>query len=357
MTIIWLTLLMVFIFSYTARYFAASLPHSPISIRPNRLLVAAVCFVIVMVAGLRKNIGDTFFYMHAYALKNFTWATIATEKDVGFNLFQMLLKQISEDPQILIFVTALITNVLIVLVMHRYARLFELAMYVYITSGAFIVSMNGIRQYMAAALLFAATAYLLNGSWKRYMVVVALASVFHMSALILIPLYFIVRREAWTGMTFGLLAAGVLIVGLFNQFSDLLFSALSETQYGEYKEFKEGGANIIRVGFYMMPLLVAYWGRDKLRMLFADIDIIVNLSLIGSFFMLISTQNWIFARLAIYFNLYQIVLTSWIVMAFRKKDQKLIYLCILVIYGIYFTYENMFVLGIMYRSDFLIWFH
>lgn len=42
-------------------------------------------------------------------------------------------------------------------------------------------------------------------------------------------------------MTFGLLAAGVLIVGLFNQFSDLLFSALSETQYGEYKEFKEGG--------------------------------------------------------------------------------------------------------------------
>lgn len=195
MTIIWLTLLMVFIFSYTARYFAVSLPHSPIPIRPNRLLVAAVCFVIVMVAGLRKNIGDTFFYMHAYALKNFTWTTIATEKDVGFNLFQMLLKQISEDPQILIFVTALITNVLIVVMMHRYARLFELAMYVYITSGAFIVSMNGIRQYMAAALLFAATAYLLNGSWKKYMVVVALASVFHMSALILIPLYFIVRRK------------------------------------------------------------------------------------------------------------------------------------------------------------------
>ena len=40
---------------------------------------------------------------------------------------QMILKNYSEDPQIMIFTTALITNVLIVFVLYKYSRMFELS--------------------------------------------------------------------------------------------------------------------------------------------------------------------------------------------------------------------------------------
>ena len=50
---------------------------------------------LVIVSGLRNNIGDTYFYMHSYTLLNdFTWSDIKFEKDFGFNILQMILKNI-----------------------------------------------------------------------------------------------------------------------------------------------------------------------------------------------------------------------------------------------------------------------
>jgi len=355
MTILWMTLIIVFTFAYMARYFAVPAVSGYVTINPNKLMAVMAAITLIVVAGLRKNIGDTFFYMHGYIVNDFSWDRIKHQKDLGFNLFQLLLKQFSEDPQILIFVTALMTNALIVAVFYHYTRLLEIALYVYITSGAFIVSMNGVRQYLAAAIVLAATKYLFEGSFYKYLMVVLFASLFHLSALIMIPMYFIVRLKAWTGTTFGMLFIAIAIVFGYNQFSDLLFSAIKDTQYGEYSTFAEGGANVLRVLVDAAPLIIAFLGREKLRTIFPKADIVVNLSILGFILMVISTQNWIFARMAIYFNLYQIILMTWIIKCFRDKDQKLIYYAMIVLYLIFFFYENVITLGLDYRSTYLIW--
>ncbi len=70
--------------------------------------------LLVLVSGLRSNIGDTYFYMHAYKISQFTWEFILSQKDIGFGVFQMVLKNyVSQDPQVLVFTAALITNTLI----------------------------------------------------------------------------------------------------------------------------------------------------------------------------------------------------------------------------------------------------
>ena len=74
----------------------------------------------------------------------------------------------------MIFTTALITNILIISVLYKYSRMFELSTYVYITGGLFLVSMNGIRQVLAAAIIFTATKYLINGNWVKYFLIVFL---------------------------------------------------------------------------------------------------------------------------------------------------------------------------------------
>lgn len=355
MTILWFTLVLVFISALMARYFSVATVNGPLYISPNKFLAMLAAFSLAIVSGLRENIGDTFFYRHSYIIGDFTWKTIIGQNDIGFNILQMLLKQISNDPQILILTTALVTNLLIAGVLLKYARLYELSLYLYVTTGAFIVSMNGIRQYMAAAIVFAATKFMFEGNWKKFTAVVLFASIFHQSALFMIPIYFIVRRKAWTGMTFVLLSLAVLIVAGFNQFSELLFSAIKDTQYGHYENFQEGGANIIRVFISTIPVIIAYFGREKLRRIFHYSDIVVNLSIVGVVLMIISTQNWIFARLGIYFSLYQLLLFGWIVKLFREKDQKLAYLVILAFYFLYFFYENSIVLNIQYLSQYLVW--
>ncbi|MEC5424025.1 EpsG family protein [Virgibacillus sp. C22-A2] len=356
MTFLWLNLAFVYIFSFFSRYAATTDLESPVSIKPNKLLVFASLVTLVAVSGLRSNIGDTFSYVHSFETNDFTWEYILSQKDVGFGVLQMVLQNyVSADPQILIFTTALITNLLIIMVFYNYSRMIEISLYVYITGGLFLVSMNGIRQVLAAAIAFTAIKYLINGNLLKYSFVVIFASLFHQSALILLPIYFLVRFKAWSSATVTLILFSILIVIGYERFSALLFSAIDGSQYGHYSGFAEGGANFIRVVVHFVPIILAYLGREKLKKIFPASDYIVNMALVGSIFMLISTQNWIFARFAIYFQLYQLILISWIVKLFSKKDQRLIYFGILVCYLAYYIYENVMTLNINYRSDYLFW--
>jgi transmembrane protein EpsG len=360
MTFLWLNLAIVFIFSFFARYFASTAVTtvsavSNVSIKPNKFLIFGSLLSLVIISGLRSTIGDTYMYMHEYEMINFTWDFVKEHKDMGFGVLQMQLQKLSDDPQLLIFTTALITNVLIVLVLYQYARMVELSLYIYITGGLFLVSMNGIRQTLAAAIVFTATKFLLEGNWLKYMLVVLLASTFHQSALILIPIYFVVRFKAWSKATIAVVLLAVIAVIGFDQFSALLFSAIEDTQYGHYNNFNEGGANVLRVAVGAVPLLIAFLGREKLKEIFPNSDVIVNMALVGFVFMMISTQNWIFARFSIYFWLYQLILISWIVKLFRKKDEKLIYCGILTCYLVYYFYESVITLNVLYKSNYLIW--
>ncbi|CAN7712890.1 EpsG family protein [Paenibacillus sp. LjRoot153] len=352
MAIFYINLVIVYFFSLFARLVVNRSSGLTVS-RPNFLLALIVMVTMVLVSGLRKNIGDTYFYMFSYAQNDFSWESIKDMKDVGFNIFQLLLQKISHNPQLLILVVAAVTNVLIIFTLYKYARLFELSLYVYITSGMYIASMNGIRQLMAAAIAFAATKYLFNGDWKKYFLVILVAGQIHQSAYILIPLYFVARRKAWTWSTGALLILSIFVVLGFNQFSSVMFSVLENNQYGGYVNAEVGGTNIIRVAVSGVPILFAYLGRNKLREIFPQSDYVVNMSLLAFVFMLISTQNWIFARVSFYFLLYNPLLISWIIHLFHTRMQKLLYYLIIVFYFIYFFYESAISLGIVYKSDFI----
>ena len=141
----------------------------------------------------------------------------------------------------------------------------------------------------------------------------------------------------------------------FNQFSGILFSAIEDTQYGQYKNIDAEGANLLRAVVTFVPLIIAYLGKEKLRELWPKSDYIVNLCILGLVFMIIATKNWIFARFNIYFGLYNLILISWIVYLFTKQYQKLIYYSLLVCYFIYFYYEQVISLRIVYESNFLKW--
>ncbi|WP_349410677.1 EpsG family protein [Pseudalkalibacillus sp. SCS-8] len=351
MGILWVNLGLVYSFSLLARYFSYSKSH--FENKPNMFFVLSTMLCLILVSGLRSNIGDTYYYMHAFVVNEFTLETILGQKDIGFGLLQMIIKQYTNDPQVLIFLCALITNLLIVLVVYHYSRLIELSLYIYITSGLFLVSMNGIRQFVAAAILFAGTKFILNGDWIKFLMVVLFASAFHQSALIMIPVYFVVRTKAWSKATLYIILGSFVFAIGFEQTSSLFFKIIEDTQYGHYVEFEEGGANYIRVGIYSLPIIAAFLARNRLGQIFPYSDYLVNLSIIGLVFMIISTQNWIFARFSIYFSLYQLILITWIVKSFRHHDQKFVYYLILIFYALFFYYEHVVTLNVFYKSDFI----
>jgi transmembrane protein EpsG len=361
MTVLWINLLVVFVCATLARMIPLirrdALPLAPDGlappVKPNKLFVAVAAASFVLVSGLRSNIGDTPFYAYSYYLLEPTFAGFSFEGDFGFNAMQIALKMVTEDPQALIFLTALATNVLIVAGLYGYSRMIEVSLFLYITTGMFTVSMNGIRQYLAAAILFAGTRWLIRGDWKKYFLIVLLAATIHKTALIMLPLYFLVRKRAWTRASLLLIALAVLVAIGFDMFFGALLVLLEGSRYAIYGQFDEGGANIIRVAVAGIPLLVAFLGRRKLRSIWPESDVFVNMTLLGFLFMVISTANWIFARFNIYFGLYSLVLFTWIIPLFAERYRKLAYYGVLVFHLLYFYYEHVVTLDIDYRSRFL----
>lgn len=61
MFVLWMTLSSAYVCSLLSRYLARPTAIGPIYIQPNKFLVFVVGAIIVLVAGLRNNIGDTFF--------------------------------------------------------------------------------------------------------------------------------------------------------------------------------------------------------------------------------------------------------------------------------------------------------
>ncbi|MEH7814236.1 EpsG family protein, partial [Bacillus toyonensis] len=57
MTILWMNLALVFMLAFFARYFAIPVTNSLTLIKPNRLLIIMAALSLVLVAGLRNNIG------------------------------------------------------------------------------------------------------------------------------------------------------------------------------------------------------------------------------------------------------------------------------------------------------------
>ena len=135
-----------------------------------------IFLVVFLISAFRNDIGDTFQYKHSYSLLNNY--KFSTEGDWGFSYFQYLLYNINSDPQFLIIITSLITVGFNIYNLYHYCSYMELEIYMYITSGYFTTTMNGIRQSMLAAVVFTFTRIIEKENTILFIIAVILASPF-----------------------------------------------------------------------------------------------------------------------------------------------------------------------------------
>lgn len=341
MAIMIYTLILTFIFSF----FSREMEKYNKNLSSKYFIVITLC-ILVAVPALRTNIGDTYVYKQSFELMGSkTLVDIFNDYgDVGYYVFTFYLYKISSNPQIMIFVTALITQVCYFKFFYKYRTYLELEIFMYITSGYFFVTMNGIRQSLASGILVLATKYLIERNLKKYLVIVIFASLFHQSALIMILVYFIVRSKPFSKETFIMIFGAVIGAMLFNELIPLLFKLLQGSNYEHYeKVFKEGteqGTNILRVFVAVVPVILSYLKKEDLEK-WKNGSVFINMSIINLVFMIFSLKTWIFARFTIYFNLYNCILLPCIISKWsNQKEKRTLYLFFILCYLLFFLVEQ-----------------
>ena len=163
----------------------------------SRLFLFLSCAILALVAGLRWRVGtDYVTYAMGY---HPTWSEFVSKltsfDEPGLEGVALVSSWIHDDYSTMFLLAALITVGLMLwtIVKHSPAAAFSVALYV--LAGAWIGSFNGIRQFLACAILFAGHRHVIDRKPIRYLIVVMAAGLFHISALVGVALYFVPRRR------------------------------------------------------------------------------------------------------------------------------------------------------------------
>lgn len=351
MTVWWSTLIITFLLCFIAQNSTKRKKtiNGEVKYLPNLFFSICACSVLVVVSAFRNGVGDTGTYRKVFeqassSVKEFS-QEIPIKGEWGFELYNALIKQfISDKSQWFLIISAVITLVGIFVVFYKYSECIELAVFYFITIGCYLVTMNGIRQYIVSAILFLAFPWVIKKKWYLYIPLVLILSTFHSSALIFLLLYFIGDKPAWGRWTKGILIVGIGLFATYPVTGPIIANLLGETQYAHYGSAlvsQGGGANVIRIFVYAVPVILNYMGKKNKRITEKfGYNFMVNMSVLNLIFMLLANRYWVYARFNMYFNMYAIILLCWDVKyLFKENNKKLVYIVSIILFAVYYWYD------------------
>ena len=314
-----------------------------------------VALPYVLWAGCRGYVGDTYAYRETFkSMPSLVseWGTYLADitKDKGFSVFGLIVKSVvGNHPVIYFLVLALIQMVCMAAVFRKFSSSYWFSIFVFIASTDYMSWMfNGVRQFLAVTVIFAATALIVNKKFIPAVLVILFASTFHQSALLMLPVIFIIQGKAFNKMTLICIALAVLALVFADQFTDILETLMEDTQYSsvvsDWESWEDDGMNPIRVLVYSVPTILAILG---IRIIRAEDDPVINLCVNAGIIttalgiIAMGTSGIFMGRLPIYTSLYSsCILLPWeIDHIFTEQSAKIMKVLAVVLYCAFFYYQ------------------
>lgn len=300
---------------------------------------------LVVFAGFRSGIGDTGYYMWIFEkYRDLTFDKISGMKEPGFKTFIILLGKFFDNPQYFLLVCSAITIVFIFITLYRYSENLSISLFLFVTLGFYISTMNGLRQYLVIATLFLANDLLIKKKMLPFIILCILLSTVHTSAFFMIPIYFFVNTEAWSARKI-IVVIGFLIALLFfgDNIVNLIADEISDGQYGNYTEgltsANANTASVFRVAVVSVPAILSFILRKKFSFDDREYNIYSNMAILTALLYCMTLKNWVFARVAMYTNIYSLLLYPMLLNQLSKKHKSLVYISFYLLFTVYYMWD------------------
>ena len=312
---------------------------------------------LAMWAGFRGNVADTTLYRKMFleesrGLMDIPAVLFSDGKDTGFTALTIFLKSfIGNNDRLYFTVFAVFQMACICLVFRKYSSDFWISVFLFVASTDYASWMfNGMRQFIAVCMIFGCFDLVVKKKYIRMILVILLASLIHGSALMMIPIIFIVQGKPWNFKTILLMLATVIIVLFIDRFTPILQDMLADTQYSDVMGNEiwavDDGTNIIRVLVYSVPAIISLVGRKYLDQANnTAINICVNCSIVTAALYAVSavTSGIYIGRLPIYTTLMGYMSLPWLIKhMFDRDSARLVKVAMIVLYVAFYCYQMFF---------------
>lgn len=288
----------------------------------SRVVYWGIVIAFILFAGLRSSYNDTTAYTHAFEMVNINDLNLSTlmESYGGFEIYQILIKRyISDNPQVFIFVSAIVTNMLYFTFYVRHTDRFCEMLLMYVIS-IYMFSMAGLKQAIAIAISLYAIENYLNHRYVRALLFLLLAMSFHPYIICLLCIPFL-KNKVWDIRTIFVIA--VCVIAFMNL--DIVFGLLNAIgkDYSE-ETFDDYTINPIRVLIEAVPVILSFIYRKQINESANRMCILgVNMMIISFVFIAMGLfMNPIyFGRMSIYFTALSAVVIPEMLFTIWKHDR------------------------------------
>lgn len=289
--------------------------------RLKKWLYVGICFVqLYLISAYRFRIGADY---SMYAVGFFSMARDGFSNmqyedwEIGYILLNKVIGIFTAKPATFIMISSLLPLIGPAYLIGRYSVNPFMSVFLYVNLYLFYLDMNFIRQAIAMSILCFAFGFLKDKKFWRFLLIVAIAACFHLTAIYMIPVYFAallkVNTRSMLLYLFGLLFYYILSDGLLN-----IILSKFHTEYS--------GAVFIENGVYFFyaffPLLIcagmvalSYFVKDKSRTL----ELLIHLTLMMGFWQIVMTKHALFERFSYYTMLFVVLAVPEALKAFKNQ--------------------------------------
>lgn len=298
--------------------------------RHRKMMVLAAMIPLTFISAVRYDVGTDYFYTYQPGFMQIVNGVdgAGSQFEIGFHLLNRLIAIFTSDYRWLFAITSMIFGVLTYLNMERYSESLLLSNFLYMTILVYFASMNAIRQLIAIAIVFSGFRYVQRNELPKYCGVIILACTFHISALILLPIYWIYKIE-WN-RKFAIKSAIIAIAGSA-LLAGVLLQVISWVSGGRYAKYLgidiAGGIWTLLIAIVLFVFALVVNPKDK------RIWITVTANLF------ITAMTWfipLFSRVT-YFSNYALMLfvPSLMLSVPRKLERALVIGAAVLLFSIY----------------------
>ena len=286
--------------------------------RDKKTGVIIITIIMGCFSGFRSwFMGDLLKYYGLYTSVNGTEASNAfSEKNLnlGIRYFFWIAGHLGFSYDVCIFLISSFSAIALGILVYRYSEGPFWSYLIYIAMGFYVFTFTGLKQTIAMGFVIFAVIGIFENNWKKFYFWVLIAGMFHAPALILLPAYFIAKKEIdWE---YGFFLTGFLIIGYIfrNQIVDIFSDAYYESEKMFSANKTIGGRVIVMILIILLGIFLRP-ARGKNR--YTEV---LNLMIIAAAIQYFSIYNNVFTRLADYY--YQFVIL-FIPMMLETGDHQL----------------------------------
>lgn len=318
--------------------------------RAGILFSIMVFLPLILISGFRNTwIGDTSTYIEIYkklpsSISEYLGQVDWNSKNPGFYVFSVFIKSIfGSDYRTWLVLIAAISGICLAIGYRRYSINIVISTFLFFASTEYYGwMMNGMRQFLVAALIFAFFPLLQKRKYIWFILIILLLFTVHQTCIIVIPLFLCALGKPFNKRTIIFLVLCLLAVVFVGDFLNLLNDSLQGTAYSNsVSSFKgDNGTNFFRVIVYAIPSIIAIIKRREITDETPEIiKISINMSLItaGLYFISMFTSGIHIGRLPIYFSLFNYILLPWeLKRLFDENSGRILTGLMFVFYFIYY---------------------